>query len=158
MTYRKLNKKGDESVKTLVQIILFIGLFFIAYKLFNGLMDWWVGGSLHEGTVKSIERIKIEAENMVKDEASFPVFVDNNHQIFWFKEGKGRLLCKEGKSCICICSKDSQCENNAVKKCEISSAVPLEDYTLMSRKDKNEKPIAYNCNLIKKEQFIQVQC
>lgn len=153
--------KKSSALKLLIELLFFLLLFFIAYKVFNALMSYWVS-DLEQGTVQSLERLKIEIDNMAKNETNIPMYVDKSNQIVGYKNNSNPMLCRERGPCICICSsdasKESRCENNAAKKCIQPVTLLDADFNIGSRLDKDNKAKTFSCKLAKQEKAVKVTC
>ncbi len=160
----RANKKS-QMLKTFVQIVFFLMLFVIAHKAYSSIMGFWIK-DLEQGTIKSMEGLRIEIDNMVGDEVSVPIYIDARHKINGFKNSLNPRFCKDGKSCICICSKDSNCENNAIKRCmTINNAKLAEDFSCLPRSRIQDKKLqnrsktgVFNAILTKENGKVKVNC
>ena len=150
------NKKA-QMVKTFIQIIFFVMLFFVAFKTFNYLMGFWIK-DLEQGTIKSLEGLKIEIDNMVRENASVPVYIDHRHQINGFVQLNKIGGCQKEGSCLCICSRDSDCENNALKRCLPIDTKLANDFTCNFKEDAKGNTRTYNAFLSKEENKVRVTC
>jgi hypothetical protein len=154
---RKKNQKKAESIKTFIEIIFFVALFFIGLKIFNTLMEWWVGENLESGTVRSMERLRIEIENMVGDETQIPLYIDKDHSLRGYEDGVGIIECKAGKACICICSAGSACENNARIQCTAVEQ-KIEPFSRTSFVDEQGETVSFPCKLTRQDDIVKVAC
>ncbi len=156
-TVRRRSKKAqDGGTRTFVQIIFFVLLFFIAYKLVTMLLGSFVRDA-EQGTIKSMERLQIEMNSMTKEKAIVPIYIDATRKLQGFSQNTVHKKCTDGISCICMCIKDSPCINNAIKDCVPLSVTLDEEFTLDPRII-DEKPITYNCELYKKEEKVGILC
>jgi len=145
-------------LRTFIQILFFIMLFFIAFKAYNSLMSFWVK-DLEQGTIKSMEGLKVEIDNMIKEEAFVPIYVDLRHQIKGFRVPPDIRFCKGNSSCLCICSLNSSCENNAIKRCLSLDSRLAEDFSCEPKKDdESDKSKVYDAILSKKKDKVSVSC
>ncbi|MBR9699296.1 hypothetical protein GOV09_02480 [Candidatus Woesearchaeota archaeon] len=152
---RPVNKKGF-GIKLFIEVLFFVLLSFIAWKIFIMLTGYWVQ-DLETGTRSSLERLQIEIDNMVKIEEQIPMYIDEIHEIQGFTKGISQLGCTSTKSCVCICIKDSNCQNKALKKCiELEKAL-VEDFRAEPKLDE-ENAVTYTCTLRKSEKGVNVYC
>jgi hypothetical protein len=153
---RRANKKA-QMVKAFVQIVLFLLLFFVAYKAFTGLMNFWIK-DMEQGTIKSMEGLEVEIENMVKDKSEVPIYIDLKHQINGYPSSPDQKMCRGDKSCICICDLDSNCENNAIKKCTAIDVKLAAQFSCTPKKTEEGKAKVFNIVLTKEEDKVRVSC
>jgi hypothetical protein len=158
MAVRKTRaRKKAEALKTFIEVIFFVLLFFIGYKAYGYLMEFWIH-DLDAGTIKSMEGLKVEMDNMVKDSTTVPLFIDGNHKIVGFTHFERTRECEGNRSCVCICSVDSQCENNALKKCVGLEAKLYSDFIINPKKADDTDHRTFNCILTKKGEKLLVSC
>lgn len=155
-----MNKKGLEmEMGTLIEIIIFALLFFIALGIGKELLGYFTGEP-DTGTTKSLQTMKIEIGTIGLDESkTVPVFIDKSHVIKGFFLGnqgkptdcKPTLEGEKDKACLCICVKET-CDQ--LKK-EINTCTKIdvdlkEEYVLKAKLDKDSKVLIQNC-IIKRE-------
>lgn len=155
---RRVNKRAediDDSTKTLIQIFFFILLFFIGWKAYNLLNEFFIN-DMEQGTIKSMERLQVELDNFIEDERHFPLYIDASHKIMVLPP-QDSLLCKGNNSCVCICMLDSECENNAMKKCRTLRESITHSIVIPPHFDEEDNPITFTCTL-KKNKTIDITC
>ncbi|MDO8480564.1 MAG: hypothetical protein Q7S65_01975 [Nanoarchaeota archaeon] len=149
--------KADLPLKTLIEVILFVALFFIGYNVFTALMEWWIGEQIPQETLKSAERVRIEAETLLKEEFSFPVSLDPEHQITLFKDGKGIPGCAPERSCVCVCPLTGSCTSQNARECRETSA-KLQEGSIRPHFDAEGRTDVFTCTASTGQGGIEVRC
>ncbi len=155
---KKLKKKADLEISTLVEIIIFAAIFLIiVLPIIVHMWDYFTEKP-DSGTVKSFEGLIVEVNNL-RDEREVPVYVDKSHIIKTFLKGAGPIdKCKEDFSCICIC-KEEGCSVQGVERCESVEIPFLEGYTINPALDRDGKAAIQNCLLkMDKGQIVILKC
>jgi len=151
--------------KTLVEIIIFVALFFVALQIGLNLISYFTDQP-DSGTTKSLEALKTEINTLeIGEERNVPVFIDKKHIIKGFsKENKlkptdcrPKLDGEKDKACICICTKET-CDTikKEVGKCQKLDIDLSEEYVLTSNLEK-EEAIPQNC-ILKRDEKISISC
>ena len=106
------------SGKTLVEIIIFIIIFFIFLRIGAKVWDFYVAKP-KTVTVNSFNMLHKHIKYFDKDFSDgFPMQVDERHIIKGFdaKNTNKPKMCDALKSCICIC--EATCESESVSECK----------------------------------------
>jgi hypothetical protein len=115
------SRKGQVSNlsgKTLVEIIIFVIVFFIFLKLGAKVWDFYVAKP-KTVTVNSFNVLHKHIKYFDKDFSDgFPLQVDERHIIKGFdvKNTNKPKLCDTSKSCICIC--EATCDDESITECK----------------------------------------
>jgi hypothetical protein len=155
-----MNKKGLEmETGTLIEIIIFALLFFIALGIGKELLGYFTGEP-DTGTTKSLQTMRIEIGTLGLDESrTIPLFIDKSHVIKgFFLENKGKptdckptLVGEKDKACLCICVKET-CDQlkKEINVCEKIDFDLKEEYVLGTKLNEKKDAVPQNC-IIKRE-------
>jgi len=163
------SKKGLER-ETIIELIIFIILFFIAFKIGAGFLGYFTEKP-EIGTVKSVQALRIEIGTLEQKESrTVPVFIDENHVIQgFFKDNtikptacKPKLKGEKPKACLCVCT-ESTCDQikKEVEDCTKVDFELKEEYTLTHKLDEEDNAILQNCVLTRldeEETPISISC
>lgn len=151
---KRLNKKADLEVSTLIEVIIFAVIFLvIVLPLIVRIWNYFVEKP-DSGTIKSFEAIIIESENL-KDEKEVPIYIDKDHIIKAFPKGTGLIdKCKADLGCICLCVKDKGCKNQGINECREIESSFTEEYTINPALSREGKATLQNCLLKMSDEHI----
>lgn len=156
-----LKSKKALAVKTLVELILFILLFFLLGLPIGMKLIAYFEAQPETGTIKSLELLKTEINHLEENESrTIPIYIDEHHIIKGFLIGSEQrprgceptLEGEKRKACLCVCIKETcdqiKGEVNQCKKVDFN----LKEEYILEHKLYEEKIIPYNC-IIKREKI-----
>ena len=155
-----MDKKAQEK-STLVELIIFAALFFVAFTIGYGFYSYFTDQP-DTGTTKSLEALKFEINTLELEESrTVPIYIDEKYVIKGFfkdtkekpTDCKPKLEAEQDKACLCLC-KTEACDQ--IKKevilCKKIDIDLKEEYILKTKLDEKENPITQNCALTREKQ------
>ena len=164
-----MNKKAL-SLKMLIELILFILITLLLALPFIMKMYGYFVEKPETGTIKSLDALAIEINNLGKDRPqTVPVYVDKDHLIAGYAVSDKKPTndsCDNDKSFLCICSLKEICSSQDKNmKCKALD-FDLKEKVMINAKlvnskgeaDEDGNAIIQNCALTRDDQLVSVSC